>query len=1012
MLPPRSSTVYRDAYVNGGGSRVLNISVLGSITVSLDGTVNDITGARMRSVLAVLTAHANEIVSTDRLLEEAWDGAPPRSGINALRVQINALRTLLGSQAEAIETASPGYVLRLDESQIDAQRYESVVALAEQMANTDPEHASQLLDEAENLWGGRPYDDVEGEFADIERRRLAVIRESARAGRFEVELNLGRYQRVLAEIDGAIEESPYEERLWRSKMIALYRDGRHADALRVFRELAESLADIGLDPSPASGDIELQILNHDPRLNETRHRVTNVPIPATSFIGRKDLLTEVAGFIGRSRCVSLLGAGGIGKTRVAIESAHELSTAMEGGTWFVDLTTLRDPESVTAQCASQLGLFVPSGSSALEMIIAWGRSPKRLLIVDNCERVADAAASLVANLLSGCPDLTIITTSRIRLGIPGEQIVQLLPMDTNVNEGPSPDASDAGALLIERALQSQPQLDIDEHRAILEEIAGLVEGMPLALELAAARLRHMTPQELHERLVDHIDVLTDPSRTDSPHRRALNATLEWSWDLLRPNTATACSILALFRGGFTREGASAVLPDAIDADGVQAELIDASLLTMRSLEGTTRYQFLESVRLFAISRIRQDSDSVYRRRHAEYFADVAAASHVQLRSADQAQVRSALVADSANLQAAITYAVQLEDRDLEVKIAANAGNFWFETGQLDLGRSILTQVLENQGDEEPVASLPELCRTLVELSLWSGAIEDASRFLEYESTLADRSGSPVDAVELNGSRALFSFVTGNYASSFDEMSTMLTSGVLDKGIPRAYAMASTAFLLLRMGRRDEALEAIEQARTMGADFGGESVIAMQSDFDGWLAFHDGYLASAEWEWSVGERAYESLELYPMMADMRQLRAWAGIARSDEHAPGLLSSANGMMAQYGLRPFVIRGNILMAAANADAEPRAALTRLGTELTKAARIQSRTSAVWALVYASRCQMMLGNPDEATKLADAANTLRSRIPMVWPGWLIDDLLLRPTDTRRSSTDREIISRALDSI
>jgi hypothetical protein len=150
----------------------------------------------------------------------------------------------------------------------------------------------------------------------------------------------------------------------------------------------------------------------------------------------------------------------------------------------------------------------------------------------------------------------------------------------------------------------------------------------------------------------------------------------------------------------------------------------------------------------------------------------------------------------------------------------------------------------------------------------------------------------------------------------------------------------------------------------------------------------------------------------MMADMRQLRAWAGIARGDEHAPGLLASANELMTQYGLRPFVIRGNILMAAANADAEPRAALNRLETELASAARIQSRTAAVWSLVYASRCQMMLGNDEEATALADAANTLRSRIPIVWPGWLSDDLLLRPTDTRNDTTDQEIIDKALASI
>jgi hypothetical protein len=214
-----------------------------------------------------------------------------------------------------------------------------------------------------------------------------------------------------------------------------------------------------------------------------------------------------------------------------------------------------------------------------------------------------------------------------------------------------------------------------------------------------------------------------------------------------------------------------------------------------------------------------------------------------------------------------------------------------------------------------------------------------------------------------------------------------------------------------MGQRDDAVESIERATKMAEPFGRESVVAMRSDFNGWLAFHDGHLAAAEWEWSIGERAYESLELYPMMADMRQLRAWAGIARGDEHAPGLLASANELMAQYGLRPFVIRGNILMAAANADAEPRAALTRLKSELKRAATIQSRTAAVWALVYASRCQMMLGNQDEATDLADTANTLRSRIPIVWPEWLSNDLLLRSTDTSSDLPDREIVDQALGS-
>jgi hypothetical protein len=225
-------------------------------------------------------------------------------------------------------------------------------------------------------------------------------------------------------------------------------------------------------------------------------------------------------------------------------------------------------------------------------------------------------------------------------------------------------------------------------------------------------------------------------------------------------------------------------------------------------------------------------------------------------------------------------------------------------------------------------------------------------------------------------------------------------------------MASTAYLLLRMGRRDEAIEAIERAVTMGANFGRESIVAMRSDFNGWLAFHDGHLAVAEWEWSVGERAYESLELYPMMADMRQLRAWAGISRGDRHAAGMLASANDLMAKYGLRPLVVRGNILMAAANADAEPGPALERLKEGLESAARIQSRTAATWSLVYASRCTMMLGRPQDAAFLADAANMLRSRIPIVWPAWLTDQLLLRRVASTTDATDREIIASALSVI
>jgi predicted ATPase/DNA-binding SARP family transcriptional activator len=991
---------------------MLSISVLGSVAVTIDGVVSDIAGARMRSVLAVLVAHANEIVSTDRLLEEAWDGAPPRSGINALRVQINQIRSHLGSEAEAVETASPGYVLHVPADRIDSDRYESTVALAEQMKDTDPERSSQLLDEAESLWTGRPYADVEGEFADMERRRLAVVRETGRACRFEVELNLGRHQRVLAEIDDSIEEAPYDERLWRSKMTALYRDGRHADGLRVFRELADSLAEIGLDPSPASSDIELQILNHDPRLIETRIRASNVPMPATTFIGRQDLINQVVASAGTSRCVSLLGAGGIGKTRVAIESAHTLASNADGGTWFVDLTTLRNPESVTIQCASQLGLFVPSGSSARDMIVNWGRASNRLLIVDNCERVAASAADLVSELLHECPSLTVITTSRVRLGITGERIVQLTPMHTLHEDERSQEPSDAAALLIERSLQSDARFDSEAERQTIEALATLLEGMPLALELAAAKLRHMSPTELLRKLEGHFDLLTDPSRSDSPHRRALNATLEWSWELLSDNAATACAVLSLFRGGFTSDAATAVLPDTFDTDAAIAELIDASLLNMRTGAGTTRFRFLESVRLFAISRIPEEADATYRRRHAEYFAEVAAAAHVQLRGANQASVRSALEAESANLKAAIQYANHLGDNDLEVRIAANAGNFWFETGQLDLGRSILTKVLTNQDESVPTSSLSELCRTLVELCVWGGAIKDAERFLEYESSLVDRSASPVDVVELQGSKALFSFIVGDYASSYHDMSKMLADDAPDGGIPRAYAMASVAYLLLRMGRRDEALAAIDEALTMGANFGKESVAAMRSDFNGWLAFHDGHLAAAEWEWSIGERAYEALELYPMMADMRQLRAWAGIARGDEHAPSLLASANELMAQLGFRPYVIRGNILMAAANADADPRTALSHLKKELVSASRIRSRTAAVWSLVYASRCQVVLGDLNGATILADAANTLRSRIPIIWPAWLSDDLLLRPTVAHNDSTDHEVIDTALASI
>jgi predicted ATPase/DNA-binding SARP family transcriptional activator len=686
----------------------LELRILGPVEVVVGGEARRLGGRKQRALLALLGVHAGEVVSSDRIIEALWPAYDPAAR-KRLQVYISQLRKALGPGGAAVEWRADGYVLAIGPDAVDAGRFEALASAGgEAVRAGDPERAARTLREALDLWRGPALDDLASEpFAQLAGARLQELRLAALEDRVEADLALGRAQELVAELEVLVGAEPLRERLRGQLMLALYRCGRQADALEAYHAARRALLDeLGLDPGPELRRLQQAILDHDPALlvepaalRARRH----LPAPATALIGRRAQLDELDAMLRAPgiRLVTLTGAGGAGKTRLAIQAAAELADRFEHGIFFVELAPLEDADLVAQAIAHAIGVEERADQPLTDSVQAHLRDRRLLLVLDNFEHV-DEAAPLVSRLLAGAPALEVLVTSRSPLRLHGEHEYVVPPLE----HGEAVDLFVARAQAVRRGFAGTGAVD---------QICAGLDGLPLAIELAAARTRTLSPEDMLASLP--APELAGEGPRDVPERqRTLRATLDWSHRLLDARGRELFASLAVFVGGFTAAAAHGVC----GAGGEElAELVDQSLVV-----GGARHRMLETVREYALERLEEggEADAV-RGRHAQWFAALAEAGGEP----------EALEAEHANMRAALVWARESGAVEIELRLAGALAQFWEIRGYLREGRGHLEDALAG-GAPQPGDLRAKALAGAAQLALRQG---DYERFRAFATESLD-----------------------------------------------------------------------------------------------------------------------------------------------------------------------------------------------------------------------------------------------------------------------------------
>ncbi len=704
--------------------------MLGTLEVRTDdGGATAVGGARLRALLILLALEPGRVVPADLLIDGIWENDPPMGAGNALQALVSRLRRAL--PGVEVESHPAGYRLVVEPDAVDVTRFERLAEAGRSALPQDPANAARLLREALDLWRGPALLDVAGgDFFRAPVARLSELRAVALEDRIEADLRLGRGRELTSELTSLVAEHPLRERLLGALMRALVAAGRPAEALTAYERAREVLADeLGADPSPELSALHTAVLRGQLDPVPVPLSFPAAPVPAaarprpmsnlraglTSFVGRDGDVAQVGRLLDEYRLTTLTGPGGAGKTRLSIEAARPLVDRLPDGVWLVELAPVVDGADLPQAVLAAMGLR-EQGSMALgpvgeplDRLVAALRGRSALLVLDNCEHLIEAVAAVADRLLGECPGLRILATSREPLGLTGEALwpVERLALPPEGAGAAEATSYAAVRLLADRAAAARPGFEVTE--ATVAAVVGIcraLDGLPLAVELAAARLRTLSVEQVAGRLDDRFRLLTGGSRMALPRHQTLRAVVDWSWELLTGPERAVLRRLAVFSGGATLEAAERVCADGGGGTGggggggeVAAsavwELLDA--LTDKSLlvaTGDGRYRMLETIKAYGLERLDEAGERErVRQAHAGCFAELAEAADPQLRRAGQLVWLARLGADHDNLTAALRGAIAAGDAPTAVRIVAAAGWYWWLSGHKAEGAELAAEAL-------------------------------------------------------------------------------------------------------------------------------------------------------------------------------------------------------------------------------------------------------------------------------------------------------------------------------
>ena len=832
--------------------------ILGPVEAVVDGAPAALGAPKQRALLALLLVNRRRVVTAEQLIDGLWGEAPPASALQSLQVYVHGLRRAVGG--DRIETAGRGYRAVVAEEELDLDRFERTLERGRAALEAGrAEDAADDLRDALAVWRGPALAGLPEEVRRAEAEPLEELRLTALELRYEAELACGRHDSVVAELETLTAEQPYRERFLRQRVLALYRCGRQAEALEVYRNARRVLVEeLGLEPSPALQELERAILRQDPGLAapEAPTRSTRpLPVPPTPLVGRRLELAAVSALFRDegARLVTLTGPGGTGKTRLGLAVADALEPELRDGAVFVGLATVSSPELVVSTVAEALEVHEDEVGEHL-------RERRMLLVLDNFEQLL-AAAPFFGDLLAAAPRLLVLATSRAPLRLAAEREYPVPPFDTPRADLPFEALvqTDALRLFTARARAVDPGFELDSLTAPdIARVCGRLDGLPLAIELAAARSKLLAPAEILERLEREPHLLPAGPRDAPARQQTLAATIRWSYDLLGPEERVAFARLGVFSGGCTLDAAEAVCDVSLET---LASLVDNNLLRRRD----SRFTMLETVRHFAVERLDESEPDAMRRRHAEWLTELAeAAKAANLGGEDPVPWLDRLEAEHSNVRAALDWAIAA-DVALALQLVTALRPFWEVRGHWAEGLRWADQALAADHVAPPelrsnavafaagaamrvgeLARADELYSEVLELARRLGDAEGEARALSDLGTVASVRGDLPEARrllaesvqryrELAVPRGLAIALSnlGDVAGQegqFDEAIALTNEGLeiqrelRDKG-RQAISLYNLGFFSLQAGEVDGARDWLERAVELTFDLGYKEVMA-------------------------------------------------------------------------------------------------------------------------------------------------------------------------------------------